>query len=103
MRNALFLGVVLTLFAASPGSAQVQAMQGERIARQWCAHCHQVSEDTIARDLAPSFLDLANRGTENVNWVRAWLQNPLYPMAGINLSNQEIDEIIAYFETLRDQ
>ena len=102
MRSALFGGIALALAAASPASAQVMAMQGEQIARQWCAHCHQVSEDTIARDLAPSFLNLANRDTENFNWVRGWLQNPLYPMAGINLSNQEIDAIIAYFEALKD-
>jgi mono/diheme cytochrome c family protein len=103
MRTAFISGVALALVAASPVAAQVQAMEGERISRQWCAHCHQVSEDTIARDLAPSFLNLANRDTENFNWVRAWLQNPLYPMAGIYLSNQEIDAVIAYFESLRDE
>lgn len=103
MRLGVLSGVVLALVAAGPAAAQMQAMDGERIARQWCAHCHQVSEDTIARDLAPSFLNLANRNPDNLNWVRARLQNPLYPMAGINLSNQQIDAVIAYFETLRDE
>jgi mono/diheme cytochrome c family protein len=103
MKRGLFAGLVLALIAASPVAAQIQAMEGERIARQWCAHCHQVSEDTIARDLAPSFLNLANRNPDNLNWVRTRLQNPLYPMAGINLSNMQIEAVTAYFETLREE
>jgi hypothetical protein len=31
------------------------------------------------------------------------MQNPLYPMTGINLSRREIEDIFAYFETLRTE
>jgi len=103
MKRTVVLGAFLVLAAVHPASAQVLAMQGEQIARQWCAHCHQVSEDTVARDVAPSFLGLAMRNPDDLNWVRTRLQTPLYPMAGINLSNPQIEAIIAYFETLQDQ
>ena len=98
----VLLGAIFAIALCGPASAQMPAMEGERIARQWCAHCHQVSEDTIARDAAPSFLDLAMRNPENLNWVRTRLQTPLYPMAGIDLSNQEIEAMVAYFATLQE-
>jgi mono/diheme cytochrome c family protein len=101
MKLASMIGVALALAVSGPAYAQVRAMAGHELARQWCAGCHQVEAEGIARDSAPSFINLANDRSEELNWVRTRLQTPLYPMSGINLSNEQIEDIVAYFETLK--
>ena len=94
--------IVLVLIVSGGSFAQDRAAMGHEIARMWCAACHQIDASATARDFAPSFLTLANRGDGDLNWVRVRMQTPLYPMAGINLSNQQIENIVAYFETLQE-
>ena len=101
MKHAAIIGLMLAFFASSPGLAQLRAMQGHQLAQQWCSSCHQVEAGGIARDVAPSFISLANDRGEDLNWVRTRMQTPLYPMSGIDLSNEQIESIVAYFETLR--
>lgn len=101
MKLASIIGVTIALVVSSPSYAQVRAMAGHELARQWCSGCHQVEAEGIARDSSPSFITLANDRGEDLNWVRTRLQTPLYPMWGINLSNEQIEDIVAYFETLR--
>lgn len=101
MKNAAILGLTLALVASTPSLAQVRAMLGHELAQMWCAGCHQVEMEGIARDSAPSFISLANDRGEDLNWVRTRLQTPLYPMSGINLSNEQIENVVAYFETLK--
>jgi len=101
MKQAAILGLTIALLASSPSLAQVRAMQGHELAQMWCANCHQVEASGIARDSAPSFLNLANDRGEDLNWVRTRLQTPLYPMSGINLSREQIEDVVAYFETLK--
>jgi mono/diheme cytochrome c family protein len=103
MKKTALLGLMFVAMASSPSHAQIRAMQGHMLAQQWCAGCHQVEASGIARDSAPSFINLANDRSEDLNWVRTRLQTPLYPMTGINLSNEQIEEIVAYFETLQTQ
>jgi mono/diheme cytochrome c family protein len=102
MIKKILLGLAVAMAASGPASAQVLAEQGHILAQQWCSGCHQVEEGGILRDAAPSFLDLANNRSDDLNWVRTRLQNPLYPMSGINLSNAQIETIVAYFESLQD-
>ena len=101
MKLASIFGIVIAVVASSPSYAQVRAAMGHELAQQWCAGCHQVEAEGIARDSAPSFINLANDRGEDLNWVRTRLQTPLYPMSGINLSNDQIEDVVAYFETLK--
>ncbi len=103
MRPAFFLTVFVFVATMGAADAQTDAQDGARIAEQWCASCHQVAPGGLARDAAPSFVTLANTRGENLNWVRTRMQNPLYPITGINLSRREIEDIVAYFETLRTE
>jgi mono/diheme cytochrome c family protein len=101
MKQAAIFGLMLAFVASSPSLAQMRAMQGHQLAQQWCSSCHQVEAGGIARDMAPSFISLANDRGEDLNWVRTRMQVPLYPMSGINLSNEQIEDVVAYFETLK--
>lgn len=101
MKHATIIGLMLTFIVSSPSLAQMRAMQGHQLAQQWCSGCHQIEMEGIARDSAPSFINLANDRGEDLNWVRTRMQTPLYPMSGINLSNEQIEDVVAYFETLK--
>jgi len=93
--------IFLLLFAAGDTFAQSRAEAGRTLARQWCSSCHLVEMGGNARDTAPSFSALAQQRGGDLNWIRTRMQVPLYPMQGINLSRGQIDDIVAYFESLR--
>lgn len=83
------------------GSAAGNAEGGHVLARVWCSSCHVVDASSIeGRDTAPSFADIARRRAGDRTWLRAWLIAPHPPMPNFNLSRQEIDNIIAYLESL---
>jgi mono/diheme cytochrome c family protein len=88
------------LAANSTSSAQGSADAGKRLAQQWCASCHQVEPNAPAKDVAPPFASLGVEKGKDPGWVRAWLANPHPPMQGINLSRQQIDDIVAYLQSL---
>jgi mono/diheme cytochrome c family protein len=103
--RAALIAIAAAITISGPALAQDRATMGHELARMWCASCHQIEASATARDFAPSFITLANDRTrgEDLNWVRVRMQTPLYPMAGINLSNQQIEDIVAYFGTLQDE
>jgi mono/diheme cytochrome c family protein len=93
----LALGVWL---GAGPARAVPPSSEaGADIAARWCAACHVVSPSGAGIDAAPSFPAIAHqRGTDE---VRAFLAKPHgKPMRGFDLSNREIDDVVAYIATL---
>ena len=88
------------LAAGSSVAAQGSAEAGKRLAQQWCASCHQVEPGAPAKDAAPPFASLGVQKGKDPGWIRAWLINPHPPMQGISLSRQQIDDIVAYLQSL---
>jgi mono/diheme cytochrome c family protein len=91
---------IVLLAASSTASAQGSANAGKRLAQQWCSSCHQVEPSAPAKDIAPPFASLGVEKGKDPGWVRAWLANPHSPMQGISLSRQQIDDIVAYLQSL---
>jgi mono/diheme cytochrome c family protein len=91
------LGVV---FATAPAQAVGNAAQGHKLAQQWCASCHMVDAGQPTTDTTPSFLTLAKKNKPNSNWARLWLMDPHPPMKGIDLSRHQIDDVVAYLQSL---
>jgi len=92
--------VIALLATSSTASAAGSAEAGKRLAQQWCASCHQVEPNAPAKDTAPPFASLGVEKGKDPGWIRAWLANPHPPMQGINLSRQQIDDIVAYLQSL---
>jgi len=98
---AFAVTAIAVSLAASPTSlAQGSADAGKRLAQQWCSSCHQVEPTAPAKDVAPPFASLGVQKDKDPGWIRAWLTNPHPPMQGINLSRQQIDDIVAYLQKL---
>ncbi len=82
------------------GSYAAQAVEGARIANKWCDSCHmvQVGQGT---DVAPTFARIAVQRTPEQ--IRAFLARPHGAMPPIQLSNKQIDDVIAYMHSLVPQ
>ena len=75
---------------------------GERLARQWCVNCHVINRSGPSATLPqgpPSFQVAADH--LNPGELRAFLTHPHGQMPDLALTRSEIDDLIAYIETLR--
>ncbi|MEM9624894.1 MAG: c-type cytochrome [Pseudomonadota bacterium] len=76
--------------------------EGGKLARQWCANCHLVGGEQVAGgDTAPTFASVAETAAERNDDLRAWLADPHPPMPNLNLTRSEIDDLLAYIESLK--
>jgi mono/diheme cytochrome c family protein len=73
---------------------------GWSLARTWCSGCHIVDTSGEGTDAAPSFQSIAHDRSKDQTWLRAWLVAPHPQMPDLNLSRDEIDDIIAYLSSL---
>jgi mono/diheme cytochrome c family protein len=88
------------LAGAGGAAAAGDAAAGHALARQWCATCHVVDDKSQGPDTAPSFAAVARRHGGDRSWVRAWLAAPHPPMSGIALTRQQIDDVVAFLDSL---
>jgi mono/diheme cytochrome c family protein len=88
----------LTGQALAAGSAE----RGLEIAQRWCASCHLVTPDqTQALADVPSFMTVAE-DSEGLDWLEPFLADPHPVMPDMSLTRQEISDLVAYFERLRN-
>jgi mono/diheme cytochrome c family protein len=98
MRVLAIAAAILMVGATTARAAD--ARMGATLARQWCANCHVIGGATRGQDTAPPFDAIAAKHAGDRAWLRAWLTNPHPPMPDFHLSREEIDDLIAYLETL---
>lgn len=93
----------LGCFAATlPAWAIGDASRGHETAQRWCAHCHVISDtpQEVGTDGAPPFTDIARHSGLNTALVEVFLQSPHPPMPDFQLSNADISDLVAYFQSL---
>lgn len=100
MRRAILLAVLLLCGTSASAVAAGDAQAGRQLAQQWCTGCHVVDRSAQGADTAPSFPAIARREAQHPERLRAFLTAPHPPMAGLNLSRQQIDDIVAYLDSL---
>lgn len=110
MRLGLFLIPVAATAAGCivpPALAQTAAHgdagQGRVLAETWCSSCHAVApgESRRSGDVAPSLTAIAARPPAGQDdRLRSWLHAPHPPMQGIDLSRQQVEDIVAYLRSL---
>ncbi|MBB4301127.1 cytochrome c553 [Rhodobium orientis] len=87
--------------AAGAGGDEVKGLIADR-----CADCHLVAgyESRAADVGAPSFAVIAaDKATYTEGRLRAYLQDPHWPMEQFVLSRSDIDHIVAYFAARGNQ
>jgi mono/diheme cytochrome c family protein len=100
--GAVLAAIILSLVPAAARAAG-DADRGHVLAETWCSKCHTIDRGSTARDVAPSFPTIAERGRPDQLRARAFLNAPHPPMPDFNLTRNEIDDIVAYLTRLADQ
>jgi len=102
--------VLLLLFAPIPGEAAdggaiglERRAYGRAVAESWCASCHVIGPDqrTAPGDGAPPFAAIARRPATTEMSLRAFLRTPHDRMPDWQLSQPELDGVIAHILSLR--
>ena len=91
----------LAVLGPSAGSAAGDGARGLEIAERWCAQCHLVSpkQEQTSADV-PTFMSIAERSGGDLGWLQAFLADPHPPMPDLSLTRQEIQDLVAYIESL---
>jgi cytochrome c len=97
---AILALLMLGLVAAH--TARADAAKGAQLARQWCANCHVIANNSSASvpQGPPTFPAIAHSGM-TPDQLRAFLSHPHGSMPDLALSRAEIDDLIGYIQTLR--
>lgn len=98
---AVTLAVLVVMLLGRPAAAQ-DPEEGHRLARQWCAGCHDISGSTTS-DMAPGFRQVANNPEITPERLRAWLTSPHPVMPDFGLSRFEVESLVAYLKSLEDR
>lgn len=93
----------------TPPPAQVPELEapsperGQAFAQRFCKDCHLVegSGATTAQAGIPSLRGLANKPGQNGERIRNVLINPHPPMPDMQVSAQEILDVLAYLQSMR--
>ena len=101
----LSLGVLLLVELAALAFAQGQsgpsgAERGRALAQRWCAPCHLVQLRLTAID-PPTFTSIANDPTKTPQYLRTFLVSPHKDMPPIQLTSEQIEDLISYLGSLK--
>jgi mono/diheme cytochrome c family protein len=98
--KGLIIALAVGLWSASAAAAG-DAKSGQALARQWCSSCHLVESGSSGGDQAPPFESIANDPVRTPARLRSWLASPHPPMPDLKLSRTQIDDVMAYLESLK--
>ncbi len=75
------------------------AARGNEITAKWCVSCHLLDGQS-GSDGAPPLRSVAARGAQTTGFFRNFLMSPHKPMPPLQLTNQEIEDVVAYLGDL---
>jgi mono/diheme cytochrome c family protein len=110
MMNSLIRTAVIgaLAFAAATAPAWGQGVgdpaQGQKLAKQVCADCHAVEKgaDSSPEPTAPTFEVVANSSGVSAIALSVFLRTPHATMPNLVLTDEEIEDVIAYITSLKD-
>lgn len=75
------------------------AARGQEIVARWCVGCHTMGP--TVDDRIPSFAALANNISHSEGAIRAFLMQPHKPMPPLEISTQQIEDIVAFLRSVQ--
>jgi len=105
MQPVLIVVTAIALLALpAPAVAAGKPGQGRAIAAEHCVKCHAIPDysDNSGLDIAPTFAALAAElDGDGEARFRRFLARPHWPMRQFTLSPSDIDNIVAFMQSLR--
>lgn len=98
---ALIVDVIFGAHASLAQTSRGSPDSGSEISGRWCSECHSTGATRMAPDVGPTFQQIAQ--TRTPEYIRNFLAGPHVRkrMPPFDLSMQEIDDIVAYMQTLK--
>jgi len=90
----------LLLLLSTPALAQGDPEAGRDLVRRWCTTCHVVELEGTGSDAGPALPALLAGKQRSADEIRGWLADPHPPMPNLELSRREIEDIVAYLQSL---
>ena len=107
---AFFLACSLltaTLTTAMSAPAQIvngDVNMGQQLAQKWCSDCHLVgAEDVKVHGVVPSFVSIADMSSTTSLSLHAFLQTTHDRMPNLQLTQTQIDDVVAYILSLKSK
>ncbi len=100
------IGMALLVFALPLAALPVRAQlvgdpaMGRQLTQQWCTACHVVDVEGHGSDVGPPLPQLLGDGKRTSAEIRGWLVAPHPRMPNFDLTRQEIEDIVAYLQSL---
>ena len=100
---AVALAALVASSAVLAQSVPGDPVEGEKLAREICATCHEVDKGqyVISLEGAPAFQDVADDSAMTSLALRVFLRSPHEWMPDLMLSETETDDVIAYILSLK--
>lgn len=92
--------LLLTLATGHAALAQGDPEAGRQLAQTWCTSCHVVDAEGHGADVGPALPALLGDDRRTADEIYGWLAEPHPPMPNLDLTRQEIEDIVAYLEGL---
>jgi mono/diheme cytochrome c family protein len=89
------------LLLSPSAHAAGDAVFGQEIATTWCSACHHMDDAVTAADGARPFAAMARDPKVTPDSLRGFLVKPHGQMPELNLTLQEIENLVAYIESLK--
>lgn len=93
------LAVLSTVLLSNAGAQAQDVLGGRHLAERWCAPCHATS--TRGSDAAKSFAAIAASPAGEPARMRRFLIEPHAPMPPMQLTQPEIEDLVAFVASLR--
>lgn len=103
VRTPQVWAALVVLLSTSSVAAQGDVEAGHDLVQRWCTSCHVVDHEGHGTDAAPPLPRLLAGGARTPDDLRGWLSDPHPPMPKLDLSRQEIEDVLAYLESLEAQ
>jgi mono/diheme cytochrome c family protein len=99
MRAIIVAVTIATIAAPLAARAAGDAETGAQTARRWCTDCHVAPGTRAGSDRVPALQTIARQ--RDGDFLRGFLARPHAPMPSLSLTSREIEDLIAYIESLR--
>ena len=93
--------LAIAIVGAGPATGHAaDTARGAQLAQLWCANCHIVGSSSHGQAQVgpPSFREVSGLSSDQ---LRMFLVKPHPPMPDLSLSRSEIDDLIAYIQSLK--
>lgn len=104
LRSAATLAIAATISVGSAPAGAASAARGKSFVSQNCVSCHAVEPGSQSPNpKAPTFAAVANEPSATPYSLHVFLQTTHATMPNFKIGSDDIDDIVAYIESLKQK